>query len=258
MNTRLTFMTLSIRRFLLTLISLGLVMGLSSLAWAQSYFTLEGASIWQSYNVQRIPGDDGTRFSVDDFDKGPFYGFRFYAGHRWNDKHEVRFLYAPLDLRVQGQLRGPTRFRNTVFAAGVETEARYRFDSYRLTYSYNLEEWRGWQTSWGFTGKVRDAEVGLRQGSLRESKSNVGFVPLLHLRGHREIAPRWLFRFDLDGLASPQGRAFDLALTFEKALTSGSRVYGGYRTLEGGADNDTVYNFAWFQYAILGFTLDLP
>ena len=29
------------------------------------------------------------------------------------------------------------------------------------------------------------------------------------------------------------------------------RVTAGYRTVEGGADIEEVYNFAWFQYAVV-------
>ena len=31
-------------------------------------------------------------------------------------------------------------------------------------------------------------------------------------------------------------------------------VSGGYRAVEGGVDVDEVYNFAWFNYAVFGFT----
>jgi hypothetical protein len=107
--------------------------------------------------------------------------------------------------------------------------------------------------AWGFTGKIRDAEVRLTQGALRESKSNVGFVPLLHFQANRALSENWLFRFDFDGLAAPQGRAFDLAFFIERSLEwNNLSAFGGYRTLEGGADNDEVFNFAWIHYAVLG------
>lgn len=55
--------------------------------------------------------------------------------------------------------------------------------------------------------------------------------------------------FDLDGLAAPQGRAFDAAAKFRYDLTENWSLSAGYRTLKGGADTDTVYTFAWFHYA---------
>ena len=60
-------------------------------------------------------------------------------------------------------------------------------------------------------------------------------------------------RLDLDGLFAPQGRAIDLALFVERKLEAqGYSFLGGYRTVEGGADNDQVYNFAWLHYLTLG------
>jgi len=35
-------------------------------------------------------------------------------------------------------------------------------------------------------------------------------------------------------------------------LPTGWHVYGGYRTLEGGADNSSVYAFAWLHHASVG------
>jgi hypothetical protein len=29
----------------------------------------------------------------------------------------------------------------------------------------------------------------------------------------------------------------------------------GYRTVEGGADNDKVYSFAWFHYVVVGLAI---
>ena len=55
----------------------------------------------------------------------------------------------------------------------------------------------------------------------------------------------------MDGLASPQGRALDLGLLARYDINDAWYLAGGYRTLEGGADNDSVYNFAWFNYAVL-------
>ena len=51
--------------------------------------------------------------------------------------------------------------------------------------------------------------------------------------------------------AGGPGRAFDAAIKFQYDLTDRWRIGPGYRTLEGGVDNDTVYNIAWFHYAFI-------
>jgi hypothetical protein len=78
---------------------------------------------------------------------------------------------------------------------------------------------------------------------------------LLHLEAHYRFAPRWRLSADLDGLAAPQGRAFDFALKVHYDLSRRWTVGLGYRTIEGGADNDEVYTFAWLHQAVvsLGF-----
>jgi hypothetical protein len=82
-------------------------------------------------------------------------------------------------------------------------------------------------------------------------------VPLLRLTlDWRPL--RWLgFGFDADGLASPQGRAFDIAgaLLFPFAERWTARV--GYRFIEGGADNEEVYSFAYLHLPFVGLTFAL-
>lgn len=225
---------------------------LSSSAWGQSFFSVEVDQTWQSKNDQRVPGDQGTLFSVKEFDDGPFTAYRLYLGHIFAGKHEIRGLYAPLEIDVTGQLKETTQFNGSTFAANTDTDAKYKFNSYRLTYAYHLDPLGSWKLAVGFTGKIRDAEVRLRQGTTESAKTNVGFVPLINFQAVRQLSENWRFRFDLDALAAPQGRAIDGALLVERQISTALHLFTGYRTIEGGADNDTVYNMAWIHKAVLG------
>jgi hypothetical protein len=42
-----------------------------------------------------------------------------------------------------------------------------------------------------------------------------------------------------------------VALKLARDLSKRWTVTGGYRLVEGGADVDQVYNFAWFNYAVV-------
>lgn len=224
-------------------------------AWAETFVSIEAAQTYQSKNDQRVPGEGGDLIVLTDFSKGPFFSNRIFIGHKWDERHEIRALYAPLEINLKGELKSPARYLGSTFAANMPTTAFYKFNSYRLTYAYHLDPTGDWRWSVGFTGKIRDAEVRLVQGALRESKTNIGFVPLLHVRGTRPLAPERTFQIDLDGLAAPQGRAFDLGLFLSRSLKNERiKIYGGYRTAEGGADNNEVYNFAWFHSATVGLT----
>ena len=109
----------------------------------------------------------------------------------------------------------------------------------------------------GLTGKIRSAETTLF-GSSKQSKDNVGFVPLLnfHVAWQPGGSPFGVL-FNVDALAAPQGRAEDVLLAGTWSPRDGVNFYAGYRTLEGGADATTVYTFAWFHYAVAGVQISL-
>ena len=79
-------------------------------------------------------------------------------------------------------------------------------------------------------------------------------MPLLNLYGEYGFGDRWRLVFDFDGLAGGPGRAVDAAIKLTCDIKRHWRVGGGYWTIEGGADTDSVYNFAWIHFA--AFSLD--
>jgi hypothetical protein len=214
---------------------------------------LETGATWQSRNDVQIPGDTGTRFSLKDLvGSGPFPFYRVELTYDIAPRHSLRFLIAPLEYTDTGTLDKNVFFVDQTFNAGQATEATYRFDSYRVTYRYLFHNGAKWRWRVGFTANVRDAEIALKQDGKFSKDTNVGVVPLLNLYGEYKFANRWQFIVDFDGLGSPQGRAIDLGLLLRYDVSKRWYVGGGYRTLEGGADNSEVYNFAWFHYASVG------
>jgi hypothetical protein len=95
------------------------------------------------------------------------------------------------------------------------------------------------------------AAIELRQGATVARKTDLGFVPLLHVAGEARLAAGWRFSLDADALAGGPGRAADLALKLGRDIGTHWRVAAGYRTVEGGADVPAVYSFAWLHYAVL-------
>lgn len=216
--------------------------------------TIEPSATYQNRNDQAVPGNTGTRFSLSDVSQGPFANARFYYSYFSDESTQWRVLIAPLELRLSGRLSQNTTYQDSVFAANTDTKFFYKFNSYRLTWAKHYKTESDWRWAIGFTGKIRDAEVRLEQGSLKESKTNIGFVPLLNLQArYQKPDSVWGFRADFDGLAAPQGRAFDVLLAATFQLQDNKSGYIGYRTVEGGADNDEVYNFAWLNSAVFGF-----
>jgi hypothetical protein len=187
---------------------------------------------------------------IDLQEKGAWPAGRLYITWSIATRHRLRALAAPLAITETGILSAQTSFAGAVFDAGTPTEATYRFNSWRLTYAYRLYQGSRWAWWIGFTAKVRDAKIQLSQGGTSASKSDVGFVPLLHVIGWYRISDRWRLILDADALAGEPGRAEDVALKLHVDLSDRWSLTAGYRTVEGGADVDEVYNFAWFHYAV--------
>ena len=218
----------------------------------------EVGAAWANRNDVRIPGAGGTELSlVDELHTSVAPVFRVRVGYRFRERHYITALYAPLQVNSTGSVQRDVDFAGATFPAGTPLLAVYRFDSYRLTYRYSFVRSRSLEIAAGATAKIRDAEISLH-GVETSSKTNTGFVPLLNV--HIEWRPGGAavgLLFDADALAAPQGRAEDILLAAMWTLHDGLALYAGYRTLEGGADNDEVYNFAWFNYAVAGVHLRL-
>lgn len=222
-------------------------------ARAGSYsVSLEGGPVWQSRNEVEIPNDGtATRFDLADLGTGPYFAYRLAAEWNATRRQDVSLLIAPFEIAERGVFDEDVRFDGGVFRAGEETEATYRFNSYRLGYRFRLADRERFRVRAGLTGKIRDAEIRLEQGDESRSDSNVGFVPLLHLDAEYFLGRRWSAFLDADFLAAEQGRAEDVALQVRCRVGREWDLSAGYRTLEGGADNDSVYTFAWFHYVVV-------
>jgi len=237
------------------LAALGLAVAPAVAAQEASRFAveLELGPVWQSSNDVQIPNDaDGTRFSLVDLaGYGPWPAGRLYLTWNINERHGLRALAAPLSFTETGILQEPVDFAGASYLPGVPTEATYQFDSWRLTYRYRFHHGERWTWWVGATAKIRDAEIRLEQGGVTSRDTDLGFVPLLHLAADWRLAERWHLLLDLDALAGGPGRAEDFAAKLAYDLNERWSITAGYRTVEGGADTDDVYAFAWFHYAVV-------
>jgi hypothetical protein len=224
-------------------------------AGAQNRWTVDfenGAAI-SGYNDARIPGDTGTPFSfTDDLASDPAYFWRVRAEVRIAPKHELSLLVAPLAINASGSLDRPVSFMGETFPAGAPVTGRYVFNSYRLTYRYELVHGSPWRFALGVTAKIRDAEIRLSAPGQRAQKTNVGFVPLVSFKLDRPVGGGARLELSGDALAAPQGRAEDVFAGFLVPVGRKLWIKAGYRLLEGGAANDEVHTFAMIHYAAVG------
>jgi hypothetical protein len=216
----------------------------------------EAGPAWQSYNDVEIPNDGtATRFSLYDLaGSGPWPAGRLYVTWNVSERHGIRLLAAPFSLTETGTPDQPIRFAGGNYRAGEPATATYTFNSYRVTYRYLLHAGERATVHVGATAKIRDAVIALEQGTTATRKTDLGFVPLLHLATDWRVGGGWGVVLDVDALAGGPGRAIDGALSLRRDLGPRWSVRGGYRTVEGGADVDAVYTFAWLHYATVALS----
>ncbi len=243
--------------FFFCILLLGLTLNTRT-AQAQISFDLESGYVGTGYNDVRIPGDEGTLFSLNEELKadGKLY-YRLRLNYNINPRNIISVLYAPLTVKSQGSVPREIIFEDALFSANAEINATYKFNSYRLTYRYEIVQKPKFNFGLGFTAKIRDAKIALASGDEQGEKINVGFVPIINFRLAWNPVEKIGILFEGDALAAPQGRAEDvlLALTYKASDKIG--IKAGYRILEGGADNDEVYTFSLFHYAAAGLIIKL-
>lgn len=161
-------------------------------------------------------------------------------------------VYAPLTFKGSAALGQTVVYEGSSFSGAPQTSASYRFDTYRLTWRRPVIESTETTVRLGVTGLVRDAAISLSQPGVSASRSNTGLVPLLHGSVERRLGSRVSLIGDVDALGSGQGYAVDLSLRAQYAIDKSWAVSAGYRMLDGGADNDTLYNFARIEWLTLG------
>lgn len=227
----------------------------TSIVSAQAFIDVESGAVFTGYNNVRIPGDAGTLFSLkDDVTPKPNAFIRIRAGYKLGKRHTISLLYAPLIVKSEGTSNKEIIFKDVTFPSGTELNSKYKFNSYRITYRYDIVKRDKIEFGLGFTAKIRDAEIALNSTDLSASKTNVGFVPIINFRIYWKMTDRVGILFEGDALAAPQGRAEDVLLAGTYKVSDNLMVHLGYRILEGGADNDEVYNFSLFHYASVGAT----
>lgn len=233
--------------------ALALTLLASSLpAAATGFIDVEATAFKPAYNDVQIPNSDqGDRFDINDITEGFSVAPRITLGWNLAENHEAQLVIAPFSYSDSGRFDEDIRFKGVTFTRSEDTEVGYQFSSYRLRYLYHLVDTNRWHAHIGGTLFVRDASIKLSQNGVSREDEDLGVVPLLALRSDYYLNARWSVLLDADAAYSSQGRALDLALLLKYELGSRWSIAGGYRTIEGGADNDEIYNFAWFNGASL-------
>jgi hypothetical protein len=230
----------------------------TSVASGQFAFDLETGGVFPGYNDVRIPGKGGTSLSLTNELKtanGIFVRGR--ALYSFGSRNTLSVLVAPLTVKASGTISKAVQFQDRTFGANTPLDAEWKFNSYRVTYRYDFAKSEQIELGLGLTAKIRDAKISLSGGGASSTKTDLGFVPLINFRFLWNPSSTVGLLVEADALAAPQGRAEDVLAAVILRLSDSYALRGGYRILEGGADNDKVYNFALFHYVAFGITFTL-
>lgn len=250
-------------RFSKSLLSLLIILIISSfyskVNFAQFTIDIESGVVKTGYNDLRIPGDEGSFLSLsDELSSISDLYYRLKVEYDFGKRSKLTVLAAPLNQSYKGYVNRDIVFQNEVFLAGSYLNTTYKFNSYRASYLYKVIRNDKLQLSLGLTIKIRDALIGI-QGDFEKyaEKTDFGLVPLIGFRLQWNPTQQFGLLLDGDALAAPQGRAEDVLLALTYKATENLSIKGGYRILEGGADNDILYTFSLFHYAVLGVIIQL-
>ncbi len=226
---------------------------------ADWFFDFETGLVSSGYNDVRIPNATGTLFSLsEDLNIPNKAFFRIRAGVTLGNRHTISLFAAPLTLNAEGVLPKSIFFFEESFPAQTPVEGVFTFNSYRATYRYDFIRSKKWKVGAGFTAKIRDAAIRVESPDKSSTKTNVGFVPLLNFRIEYAAFPAVRILLEGDALASPggEGRAEDIFIGL--LIRGGPHIdfKAGYRVVEGGADVDEVYNFAWVNFYSVGAVIN--
>ena len=236
-----------------SLILLSFVVFIAPKTYSQVDLDIETGFVFSGYNDVRIPGEGGSLFSLsEELEADPVAFYRIRVVYNFNERHHLGALYAPLSIKSTGQLDRDLLFKDETFPSNTPLETTYKFNSYRLFYRYDFLRKDKIEMGIGFTAKIRDAKIAVKGDGLQSEKTNVGFVPIIHFRVLWKFFKSLELLVDGDALAAPQGRAEDILAALIFKMSDKFKIKVGYRIVEGGADNDEVYNFALINYAAVG------
>ena len=221
----------------------------SHTASATASLKIDHLSTDTSYNYFSLPNDNETnRVDLNKLEGQTAFRLFFekeYQSWSWT------LLYAPLTIEYNLTPTKSFLFNNTNFSANQSSTISYKFNSYRAGYR-RISRTSFGRFYYGGLLKIRDAKICVSQTSTTDCYDNVGPVPLLNL-GADYSGELVFLNFNIDGLFSSKGSAYDANIEFGFKLKY-FNLGVGVRVLGGGADNETLVNFAQFRSTYINIT----
>ncbi len=193
----------------------------------------EAGAVKVAYHTYRV-GADGYNFDfVANGGQEILYPFqRYTATVGFLDRHQVQFLYQPLELATQTVADESFKIDTTTFLAGEPVDVVYSFPFYRLTYLYDFIEGDA-VLSAGAALQLRNASIRFTtvDGSKRAVSQNLGPVPAFAIAGKLPFDNGLFAGFEATGLYASSAFINGANFEFEGSILDAS-VRAGARVDE--------------------------
>jgi hypothetical protein len=240
---------------------------LSAQAKPGVYFQTEQGTIKLLNHIYRVGSiaDGNTDFDfVHQGGQELLYFFdRYTAGVYIGGRHDISFLYQPLELTTEVRFKDAVQIDNVTFAAGTAMKLTYGFPFYRVTYRYNFLSGERFNLGAGAAVQLRDASIRFAEADGAAGKlvvsQNLGVVPALSVAGHATIGRRGFVGFEATGIYASssffngasfsfEGSILDASIRGGLTLANGSEVFANARFFGGSASGISGYpNVYWSQ-----------
>lgn len=173
---------------------------------------------------------------------------RFSSKFRMFDRHELVFLYQPLEVITKAKTSRELTFYTTVFPANTVLDIKYGFSFYRASYVwYFLQEVKN-ELGVGLSMQIRNASITFANadGTDISIQSNVGPVPIIKIAGNMAFDNGVWAALDADGFYASSaifngsgypfvGAIWDASVRVGVDLKNSISPYVNIRILGGGA-----------------------
>ncbi|CAA6810947.1 MAG: Unknown protein [uncultured Aureispira sp.] len=234
----------------------------TQMAQAQLRLGVGTGFVFTQYNDVRTPNgstDPGTFFSLkNDFKPQAFNPFvRVELSYTIIERHDIQLTAVPLTLKYNSYKNQVLDYAGQRFS-GNDIIGTYKFNTYRLSYRYNLVRQKKIKFGIGVAVLLRDAGITLEQGNKLATDTDLGVVPLISFNLIYSPIEKLSIILKGDALVTPQGRAEDIFLGVSYDLVDALELKAGYRMIEGGSSVPQVYSYAFFHFADVGlvYTFD--
>jgi len=214
-------------------------------------------AIFSGYNDIRAPSDTGTEILSlsDELDTEPTYFIKARVYHLIRRKHYVSVYVAPVRMTSSGEVNRSITFGGEEFPANTPLEAKYKINSYRLTYRYYLIRLRRLQAGLGLTADIKNSSISLAGGGMRAEETDTNILPLVGFNAYLTLTGNLGIIFEADVLALAKGRTEDILFALQYRLNNFVNLRMSYRMLEGGVDKTDIYNFALLNHFAVGTSI---